>query len=71
MSKRLAEINAEYERILHSDKSNEQKDKALAHLMTTMEGEFKIPSLRDESFEKKHRTVIALYRKLSQSRTLD
>ncbi len=48
----------------------EQRDKELARLMTLLEREFHIPLVRDSSWEKAHRSVIALYRVLSLSRDL-
>jgi hypothetical protein len=69
--KRLAEINKTYESIIHSDWSSKEKDKALALLMSQMEREFQIPTIRNEEFERKNRSVIALYRKISSSRTFE
>ncbi|MEI2357186.1 hypothetical protein [Mesobacillus zeae] len=66
----LAKFNQKYEAILHSDLSGEEKDKQLSKLMTEMESEFNIPSIRNEEWEKKTRAVIALYRKVSRTRGL-
>ena len=65
----LSEINAQYEHIMQSDMTDTERDKALAALMDFMEWEYKIPALVSSEWEEKHRTIIALYRKLSMSRT--
>ncbi|GEO28039.1 hypothetical protein AAC03nite_38240 [Alicyclobacillus acidoterrestris] len=69
MSKRLSEIHQQYESVIHSDKSEIEKDKALASLMTDMEHEFHIPALRNEKWEAENKPVIALYLIISESRT--
>lgn len=66
----LSYYHQRYEEILHSNISNYDKNKALSEIMTEMEKEFKIPMLRNEKWEKKNRSVIALYRKISLSRNL-
>jgi len=65
----LAWFNNEYEKVLYSGSSDEQKDMEYKSLMSEMEYEFKIPMLRDEQWEKENRAVIALYRKISKSRS--
>jgi hypothetical protein len=67
---RLAKINRKYEEILHSQMSDEQKNLALAKLMTQMEREFEIPALENDDYEKKNKAVMALYRKISMSRNI-
>lgn len=67
----LTNYNKRYEDILHSDLSSDKKDKLLAELMTELEGTYKIPMLRNETWEKENRAVIALYRKVSLSRSLE
>lgn len=67
----LTSHNKRYEDILHSDLSSDKKDKLLAELMTELEGTYKIPMLRNEAWEKENRAVIALYRKVSLSRSLE
>lgn len=49
---KLAEIQKEYEEILHSDMSDHQKSIRYALLMTEMEGHYKIPMLKNKEFEK-------------------
>lgn len=66
----LFEINQEYERIMESDLSDMEKAKRFSELMTDMERQFKIPMIRNEGWEKENRKVIALYRKISMSRSL-
>ncbi|WP_040209694.1 hypothetical protein [Neobacillus jeddahensis] len=66
----LGEINQVYEEILHSSVNEPYKSTRLAALMTEMELTFNIPSLRNPSWEGKNRPVIALYRKISMSRTI-
>ena len=68
--KTLNWFNNEYEKILYSDLSDEQKDVEYKSLMSEMEYEFKVPVLRDEQWEKDNRAVIALYRKIAKSRKL-
>jgi hypothetical protein len=59
----LVQINREYESIMYSDLPTYQKDIRLAELMTEMEKEFNI--------EKENKAIIALYRKVSNSRGLN
>ena len=65
---KLADIQKEYEEILHSDDTNEVKAIKFANLMTVMEGVYKIPMLKNAEWEKENKAVIAMYRKLSRSR---
>jgi len=67
----LKKINSRYEEIIHSDRPEEIKTNQLSMLMTYMEGHFSIPMLRNEEWESKNRKVIALYRKISRSRSFD
>jgi len=68
MLKSLSRVNSRYEEIMDSDLSENQKSEQLANLMTEMEHEFKIPSLRDKEWEERNRAIIALYRKIAKSR---
>ena len=70
MSNALYYFNEIYESILHSDLTNKEKNRQFARLMTDMEREFNIPIIRNLEWEKKNRAVVALYRKISMSRTL-
>lgn len=66
----MKEIHEEYERILHSDLSAEEKSRRFAKLMTKMEREFNIPILRNVEWERKNKAVVSLYRKISMSRDI-
>lgn len=70
MSSKLHFYNQIYENIMFSDESLEEKDRQLARLMSELERQYKIPIIRDPEWEKQNRAVIALYRKISMSRTL-
>lgn len=70
MSSKLHFYNQIYENIMFSDESREEKDRQLARLMSELERQYKIPILRDLEWEKKNKAVVALYRKISMSRTL-
>ncbi|QGQ45694.1 hypothetical protein [Metabacillus sediminilitoris] len=61
--KNLADLNSQYETILHLNISDNEKDKKLAFLMDYMEKHFNIPTLRNVEWEKENKAVIALYRK--------
>ncbi|WP_416149461.1 hypothetical protein ACM26V_00225 [Salipaludibacillus sp. HK11] len=65
----LAEINRKYEVIMNSSDAKHVKVIKLASLMTDMEGFFSIPMLRNENWERENPKVIALYRKISISRS--
>jgi hypothetical protein len=72
MKRTLAEINADYESILHSSSlTNYRKAVKFADLLTEMEGSYKVPMLRNPEWEKQNKPVIALYRKISLSRAID
>lgn len=66
---KLSEYHRQYEKIMKMAPGWE-RDRRLAELMTMMEKEYRIPLLRDPEWEKKNRAVIALYRKISMSRTM-
>lgn len=65
----LAEINEQYEQIMRSPASN-ARDRALSQLMDRMKEEYHIPLMQDAEWEAKNRAVIAMYRKISISRSL-
>lgn len=65
----LAEYNKRYETLIHSDLSSYEKDLKLSELMTEMEEAFSIPMIRKPKWEEENRAVIAMYRKISMSRT--
>ena len=64
----LKEINADYEKVLQSDLSSREKTKKYVELMNELERTYKIPALKDETYERENKKVIALYRKISMSR---
>jgi hypothetical protein len=66
----LKEINADYEKVLQSDLSSEEKTKKYVELMNELEQTYKIPALKDETYERENKKVVALYRKISMSREL-
>lgn len=66
----LKEINADYEKVLHSNLSNREKTTKYVELMNELERTYKIPVLKDETYERENKKVIALYRKISMSREL-
>jgi len=68
---KLTEINERYESILSSNETKEEKNRQLALLMTEMETYYQIPAIRNPEWEMENKAVIAMYRKLSRSRSLD
>jgi hypothetical protein len=69
--RRLSELNKEYEDVLHASTiSKHEKSRRFAELMTEMEKDYDIPLLTSNEWEKENKAVIALYRKLSNSRYL-
>ena len=64
----LDEIEELYEQIMRSPAGG-ARDRALARLMTNMEFEYHIPAIQNPEWEAEHKAVIAMYRKLSMSRT--
>jgi len=66
---KLSEYHRQYEQIMKMAPGWE-RNRRLSELMTMMEKEYRIPLLRDPEWEKKNRAVIALYRKISMSRTM-
>jgi len=67
MSK-LVEMHARYEAIMNADKSPTERDLALATLMDQIKREFNVPILLFAEWERSNKKVIALYRKVSESR---
>lgn len=55
---------------MFSDESREEKDRQLARLMSELERQYKIPIVRDPDWEEQNKPVVALYRKVSMSRSL-
>jgi len=65
----LKEINTEYEKIMNLHVPSQEKAIRLANLMTLMEGKYSIPMQRKPEWEKDNRKIIAMYRKISISRS--
>lgn len=70
MPNKLPFYNQIYENIMFSDDPRDEKDRQLARLMSELERRYNIPIVRDPDWEKQNRAVIALYRKISLSRSL-
>lgn len=66
----LKEINADYENVLHGNLSSQEKTTKYVELMNELERTYKVPALKDETYERENKKVIALYRKISMSREL-
>ena len=64
----LTELNEEYEQIMRSP-AGAARDRALSQLMDRMEQEYHVPALHNPEWESKNKAVIAMYRKISMSRT--
>lgn len=62
-------FESRYEEIMR-DPSVRQRENRLGELMTEMEGVFRIPALKNTTWEKENPQVIELYRKVSDSRNL-
>ena len=67
----LKDFQEEYERIIHSSQTSYQKDRALSELMDQMQRKYKIPLFQKPEWEAKNRKIIAMYRKISQSREFE
>lgn len=65
---RLTQLNEEYEEIMRSPEG-EARDRAPSYLTTKMEKEYQIPTMQNMEWEQNDRPVVALYRKISMSRT--
>ena len=62
-------FETKYEEIMR-EPSVHQRESRLGELMTEMEGVFKIPMLKNTTWEKENPQVIELYQKVSESRNL-
>lgn len=67
----LSQFQKRYEDIMSGDMSRQERNRRLAALMTELEAEYNIPLLRNEEWERRHKAIIALYRKISLSRRFD
>lgn len=65
----LSEIHAQYEITMNAEMTAEERDKALARLMTRMEDELGVPTMHNAEWEQENKPVIALYRIISESRS--
>lgn len=65
----LQQLHHDYEQILHTLMPGVAQDKALSALMDRIKAEFGVPLMRDPTWERNHKAVIALYLKVSKSRT--
>ncbi len=54
---------------MQTDNSIHKRDQALAKLMDRIKQEFGMPLLHDPEWEQKNKPVMALYLKVSESRT--
>jgi hypothetical protein len=66
----LVEINQAFKEIIHGTANEPYRSRKLADLMDEMEREYKVPAVRNEVWESQNKMVIALYRKVSMSRSL-
>lgn len=66
--KSLADYQREYEEIIFSDQP--KRDMLLVGLLTEMEKQFKIPMPRNKEWEREHPEIIAMYRKITITRSL-
>lgn len=64
------EYEQRFNTILNVSKSPNEKDKLLAILMTELERAFQIPMIKNKTWEEENTEVYALYRKVSDSRSL-
>ncbi|PGT78175.1 hypothetical protein [Bacillus sp. AFS040349] len=66
----LSQINNDYEEIIHGAAKEPYRSRKLADLMDEMEGTYKVPATRNEEWERRNKSIIAMYRKISLSRSL-
>jgi hypothetical protein len=66
----LSQINKDYEEIIHGTIKEPSRSRKLANLMDEMERDYKVPAARNEAWESQNKTIIALFRKISMSRSL-
>lgn len=66
----LRQINQSYEEIIRGVTKEPFRSRNLADLMDEMEREYKVPAARNEAWESRNKAIIALYRKISLSRSL-
>lgn len=65
----LRSLHRDYEQILQSMTPGVDQDRALSALMDRIKAEFAVPLIHNPEWERKNKSVIALYRKVSHSRT--
>lgn len=66
---KLAQIYSQYEEIIHSPLSEYELNRQLLRLLADMETHFHILSIHSGTREPRHRSIYALYRMISNSRT--
>lgn len=66
----LADFEDRYQAIMRTEPGYEQ-NKALSGLMDLVKREFDVPLLRNEEWEHEHPAIIAMYRKIANSRASD
>jgi hypothetical protein len=66
----VKEINQAYEEIIHGELKESYRSLKLVDLMDEMEGKYRVTAARNEEWERENKPIIALYRKISMSRTL-
>ncbi len=64
-------LDKQYKTIVHADISRDEKDQAYANLITYMEAHYDIPMLQRTELVSENREIIALYQKISTSRTMN
>lgn len=69
MTVSLAEVQDRYETIMRLPEGTE-RDKALSALMDFVQREFSVPLMEDIEWDRKNPSVIAMYRKISISRSI-
>ena len=65
----LHSINEQYETIVHSDVSRDDKDKAYTNLVAYMEAHYDIPMLQKAQLKADKSEIIRLYQKILTSIT--
>lgn len=69
MTVSLAEVEGRYEIIMLLPEGA-KRDKALSDLMDFVKAEFNIPLMQNPEWEQQNKAVIAMYRKVSMSRSI-
>lgn len=67
---KLSDYERRFQLILSMEIVEGQKNQMLSGLMTDLERRFNIPMIKNREWEKENSEVYALYRKVSESRSL-